>query len=424
VSAIIAAGGRGQRLGATTPKQLLTVGDRPILERSVTAFLAHPAIDEVIVALPADLAVMPPDYLRSAGTPLLIVAGGDRRRDSVANAFRRSTEKADIVIVHDAARPFVTAELIQRTIDAAAESGAAIAAVQASDTVKIADRSSSDAADGGGAGASASMPAPLVKETIARQSVFLAQTPQAFRRAILANALALNEDATDEAALVERAGHPVRLVHGDASNIKITTQGDLVIADAIARTQGEGRGLTTSSETERGGEREPSHGEIRVGLGYDLHRLVGGRPLILGGVHIPFERGLQGNSDADAICHAVTDAVLGAAGAGDIGQHFPDTSPEWTGASSLDLLRRAATIVRDCGYAIGNVDVVVIAERPRLVPHVETMRERVAAALDVPQARVSIKGKTNEGIGELGRNEAIAVHAIALLTHTGAGRVR
>ena len=152
-----------------------------------------------------------------------------------------------------------------------------------------------------------------------------------------------------------------------------------------------------------------------VGIGYDLHRLVEGRPLILGGVAIPFERGLAGHSDADAVCHAIADAVLGAAAAGDIGRHFPDTDPQWKGASSLDLLRRAAVIVGDLGLEIGNVDASVVAERPRLAPHVDAMRANIAEALGVPPDRVSVKGRTNEGVGELGRGEAIAVHAVALL---------
>jgi 2-C-methyl-D-erythritol 2,4-cyclodiphosphate synthase len=150
-------------------------------------------------------------------------------------------------------------------------------------------------------------------------------------------------------------------------------------------------------------------------MGYDLHRLVAERPLILGGVTIPSERGLLGHSDADAVCHAVTDAVLGAAAAGDIGGHFPDTDPAWAGASSLDLLRRAVAIVAQCGWAVTNVDVVVIAERPRLKPFVEAMKSNLASALDITADRISIKGKTNEGVGELGRGEAIAVHAVALV---------
>jgi 2-C-methyl-D-erythritol 4-phosphate cytidylyltransferase/2-C-methyl-D-erythritol 2,4-cyclodiphosphate synthase len=241
----------------------------------------------------------------------------------------------------------------------------------------------------------------VVAETLPRESIFLAQTPQAFRRAILRDALVSTDQVTDEASLVERAGHAVRLVEGEALNIKITTPEDIPLAEAIARST-------------RGASHTPVD-LVRVGTGYDLHRLVDGRPLTLGGVTIPFHRGLLGHSDADAICHALTDAVLGAAAAGDIGRHFPDTDPRWAGASSIDLLRRAAEIASARGYAVSNVDVVVIAERPTLHPYVDAMRNNVAAALGVRPDCVSIKGKTNEGVGELGRGEAIAVHAVALV---------
>ena len=406
VAAIIAAGGRGQRLGAAQPKQLLAVGGRPVLERSVAAFLAHPAVNAVVVALPADLADPPPAYLLGASKPLTIVAGGPRRQDSVANAFRAIGERADVVVVHDAARPFVSADLIGRTIAAAVETGAALAALPARDTVKRARLH--HAADGAPGGAGRDDRAYVVAETLPRDTIFLAQTPQAFRRDVLRAALALGEqgaDATDEAALAERAGHTVRLVEGEASNIKITTPDDLPVAEAIAMER-DGAGRAAPARTGR------------VGVGYDLHRLVDGRPLILGGVTIAFERGLLGHSDADAICHAVTDAVLGAVGAGDIGRHFPDADPRWKDASSLDLLRRAAAIVRDRGFEAGNVDVVVIAERPKLTPYCDEMRANVAGALGISVDRVSVKGKTNEGIGELGRGEAIAVHAVALVRAT------
>jgi 2-C-methyl-D-erythritol 4-phosphate cytidylyltransferase/2-C-methyl-D-erythritol 2,4-cyclodiphosphate synthase len=238
-----------------------------------------------------------------------------------------------------------------------------------------------------------------VAETIARETVFLAQTPQAFTRDVLREALALaakGVEATDEASLAERAGRAVRIVAGEASNIKITTAGDLPAAEAIAR----------GSKPARTG---------RAGTGYDLHRLVEGRPLILGGITIPFPKGLAGYSDADAVCHAITDAILGAAAAGDIGRHFPDTDPAWKDASSLDLLRRAVEIIGERGLGVGNVDATIIAERPKLAPYIDAMREKIAAALDVEIDRVSIKGKTNEGVGALGRGEAIAVHAIALV---------
>jgi 2-C-methyl-D-erythritol 4-phosphate cytidylyltransferase / 2-C-methyl-D-erythritol 2,4-cyclodiphosphate synthase len=381
VTAIIAAGGRGERFGAGQPKQLSSIGGQTILERSVNAFLDHDHVDDVVVALPAELASQPPAYLANTPKPLRVVAGGARRRDSVAAAFDLVSDRCDVVVIHDAARPFVSAALINRTIDAAAESGAALAALESSDTVKqVRDR--------------------FVLLTLDRRTIFLAQTPQAFRRSVLRDALAIAGDATDEAALAEQAGHRVVVVEGESTNIKITTPDDVAIAEAISSRRG---------KPARTG---------RAGIGYDLHCLVEGRPLILGGVTIPFERGLAGHSDADAICHAITDAILGAAGAGDIGRHFPDTNPRWKGASSLDLLRRAVEIVREQGLAVGNVDATVILERPKLAPYIDTMRATLADVLGVSIDRVSVKGKTNEGVGEIGRGEAIAVHAIALVRST------
>jgi 2-C-methyl-D-erythritol 4-phosphate cytidylyltransferase/2-C-methyl-D-erythritol 2,4-cyclodiphosphate synthase len=403
VTAIIAAGGRGRRFGGEQLKQLLAVGGRPILERSVAAFLAHPAVHEVVVSLPASLMDNPPDYLRQTTKPMRLVAGGTRRQDSVANAFRAATPSSDLIVIHDAARPFASADLIARTIAAAAESGAALAAVEARDTVK---RASGPAAGDGPAEAGHYR---TVLETLARETIFLAQTPQAFRREVLQAALALGErdglDATDEAALAERAGYRVQLVDGEASNIKITTPEDLAIAEAIAAQQSAVRNPRAALPAGTG----------RAGTGYDLHRLVEGRPLILGGVTIPAARGALGHSDADVVCHAVTDAILGAACLGDIGRHFPDSDPRWKGASSLDLLSRAVAIVAAEGLEVGNVDVTVILESPKIKDHVDAMRAAVARAIGIEAARVSIKGKTNEGVDAVGRGEAIAAHAIALL---------
>src|SRR5438552_11434724 len=272
VTAIIAAGGRGERFGGSQPKQLLAVGGRPILERSVAAFLAHPSVDAVVVALPQTLVDDPPEYLRSAtafppplaeratvdapkpsakagalqasSKPLRIVAGGERRQDSVANAFRAADAKSDVIVIHDAARPFASADLISRTIAAAAESGAALAALQARDTVKCATEGPAEA--GRHDFSVVSGVSRTVVATLDRSTIFLAQTPQAFRRDVLADALKLADAATDEAALAERAGHSVRIVDGEATNIKITTAEDLAIAEAIAATlRNVDRGLQT-----------------------------------------------------------------------------------------------------------------------------------------------------------------------------------
>jgi 2-C-methyl-D-erythritol 4-phosphate cytidylyltransferase / 2-C-methyl-D-erythritol 2,4-cyclodiphosphate synthase len=407
VTAIIAAGGQGRRLGSDQPKQLLSVGGRPILERSVTAFLGHPAIDAIIVALPQGLVDDPPPYLHpaalhDAGKPVHLIAGGDRRQESVANAFRAADAASDIIVIHDAARPFASADLIARTIAAAAESGAALAAVASRDTVKLTQPPSRVVSGF----------SRTVIETLPRDAIYLAQTPQAFRRDVLAQAIAAAAgaplDATDEATLVERAGRPVRLVEGEATNIKITTAEDLPIAEAIARS-------SRAWSRDEGFSRAAPARTGRAGTGYDLHRLVAGRPLVLGGVTIPSPAGALGHSDADVVCHAATDAILGAACLGDIGRHFPDSDPRWKDASSLDLLTRAVALVAGQGFEIGNLDVTVVLETPKIKDHIDAMRAAVAAAIGVDAARVSIKGKTNEGVDAIGRGEAIAAHAIVLI---------
>ena len=394
VAAIIAAGGRGVRLGADRPKQFLEIQGRSILELSIKALAASDRIDEIVVALPEDhLDAVARSFKGQIKQPLQFVAGGARRQDSVANAFAKTSERADVVVIHDAARPFVTADVIDRAIDGALEYGAAIAAVTVRDTVK----------QTGDANAQGSR---RILATIPRDSVFLAQTPQAFGRAVLARALAegTQVDATDEAMLVERLGLPVHIVEGDLRNVKITTPEDLAAAKAVA--------LQTSLSRLEG---DGFSRRLRIGNGYDLHRLIAGRPLILGGVTIPFELGLDGHSDADIVCHAVTDAVLGAAGIGDIGRLFPDTDAKWKGADSIALLKGAIAKVHDAGYRVSNVDVTVIAQKPKLLPYLEDMRGNLAAALDLDATAVSVKGKTNEGVESMGRSESMACHAVALL---------
>jgi 2-C-methyl-D-erythritol 4-phosphate cytidylyltransferase / 2-C-methyl-D-erythritol 2,4-cyclodiphosphate synthase len=384
--AIIAAAGQGSRFGTAQPKQLLDLAGRTMLQRSVDAFDASSYVDALVVVLPAALVAAGSEGLIRARKPLRVVAGGPRRQDSVANGFDAADPSAEIIIVHDAARPFVSPVLIERAVKAAQATGAALVAMPARDTVKQAS--------------AAGLPA-FVDVTLPRDRIFLAQTPQAFRRDVLRDALAIGRgptEVTDEATLAEMAGHTVALVEGEAHNMKITTPEDLAFALGLL-----GNGMRR---------------ERRAGTGYDLHRMVEGRPLILGGVRIPSERGLSGHSDADAICHAVTDAILGAACAGDIGRHFPDADPRWKGASSVDLLARAAALVEERGFLVENVDVVVVLERPRLAPFIDAMRSRVAVALGIDPDRVSIKGKTNEGVDAIGRGEALAVHAVAMLEKT------
>lgn len=389
VSALVAAGGRGVRLGAEQPKQFIEIAGRTILEHGIDRFRSHPLVAEVVVAVPPEHLQRIADRFDGLGwSQVRCVEGGARRQDSVENAFRAARPDATVLAVHDAARPFVSAAVIERTIAAALAYGAAIAALPVRDTVKQA------------AGERGAATRPIAA-TLPREDVFLAQTPQAFRRDVLDRAFAIGRaesiEATDEAMLAERAGCPVHLVEGEAGNVKITTPEDLT--SARRRLEGEAAGAAV----------------LRVGTGYDLHRLVAGRPLILGGVTIPFESGLQGHSDADILCHAVTDAILGAAAAGDIGRLFPDTDPRWKGADSVALLADAVAHLHRAGYQVVNVDATVIAQRPKLVPYLEAMRANLARALQVGVEQVSVKGKTNEQVDSMGRGESMACHAIALV---------
>ena len=360
---------KGQRVPAQEKRQ----------EESKSGGLTDSMIDETIAeSFPAS---DPPSWLSELDPRISLVRGGRERGDSVRAALQAIPADVDGVLIHDAARPLVTDALITRTVEAAFDAGAAIAALRASDTVKRADA------------------AGCIAETLPRDEIFLAQTPQAFRVDVLRDALKMADDATDEAALAERAGHPVKLVDGDPRNLKITTPGDLTFAEGLLG----GPSAATS---------------LRIGNGYDLHRLVDGRPLVLGGVVVPFEKGLLGHSDADVVCHAITDAILGAAGAGDIGRHFPDTDPVWKDAVSLDLLRRAVAIVAAAGFSVVNVDVVVVAQRPKLAPHADAVRARVADALGCDPSHVSVKGKTNEGVDSIGAGESIAAYAVALLVRS------
>jgi 2-C-methyl-D-erythritol 4-phosphate cytidylyltransferase/2-C-methyl-D-erythritol 2,4-cyclodiphosphate synthase len=385
VSVIIAAGGQGTRLGAGVPKQWLAVGGRTLLERSIAAFDAHPRVDEIVVVVPPGTLDAP---VPATATPQRVVPGGARRQDSVAEGFAAVAPDAGVILVHDAARPFVAADVIDRAIDGALASGAVIPAVPVHDTVKQVDR----ARPGG----------DVIVATLPRETLVLAQTPQAFRRDVLAAAIDAGRkgaSGTDEAMLAEQAGHEVRIVAGDDANVKITTAADLERARA-------------HSASDRGAA--PA---FRIGTGYDLHVFAEGRPLILGGVRIPYDRGLRGHSDADAVCHAVTDAILGAANLGDIGRLFPDTDPRYKDADSLKLLADAAGRVRDAGWQVVNVDVVVIAERPKIGPFAASIQRSLAAALGVDAEAIAIKGKTNEGVDATGRGEALAVHAVALVSN-------
>jgi len=365
---IVVAGGSGARFGGL--KQYESLGSQRVLDWSVAA--ANAASDGVVVVVPAA------DVAREGG-----VAGGGTRGESVRAGLAQVPSDATIVCVHDGARPFASAEVFARVISSVVTGAdGAIPGVSVSDTIK------QIAADG------------LVIHTPPRSELVAVQTPQAFRANVLRAAYLAGDWATDDAALVEAAGGRVVVVAGDPNNRKITDPADL----AWARRQ-------LREETSM----------IRVGQGFDIHRFSDdpSRPLVLGGVTFEGVRGLHGHSDADAVAHAVTDALLGAAGLGDIGEHFPDTDPQWKGADSLVLLRHAVALVQEAGFVVGNVDCSVVCETPKLAPHRATMQQRLSEAAGAP---VTVKGRRAEGLGALGRQEGIAVWAVAVIRAQGQDR--
>jgi 2-C-methyl-D-erythritol 4-phosphate cytidylyltransferase/2-C-methyl-D-erythritol 2,4-cyclodiphosphate synthase len=371
---IIPAAGSGERLGAGIPKAFVVHQGKTLLERSILPFLSHPALTSIVVAVPPDRIDFTRELLRRLAPDLYTAAvpGGARRQDSVKIAIE-SAPDADFVAIHDAARPNVSPESIKRCFQKAVQTGSAILACQATDTVKQ---------------AKVDIPKEIAT-TLDRSTIWLAQTPQIFRKNLYLKALEASHELniTDDASLMEAAGYPVQLVEGERSNIKITWPEDLMSATP----------------------------DIRIGHGYDIHRLVSGRKLVLGGVHIPFELGLDGHSDADVLLHALMDAMLGALSMGDIGKHFPNTDDTWKGADSRKLLRQVNRMIQDAGFRLGNADVMIIAEKPKLLPHIEVMRRNIAADTETEFSRISIKATTAERLGPIGAMEGIEAHASILL---------
>jgi len=357
-----------------------------LVSYALDVFRACSEVGEIVlVVAPEDVERARVSLLRPGGSSReRVVAGGETRQASVAAALEEIGSASELVVVHDGARPFLRPELIRRCIGGAAEHGSAIAAVPATDTVKEAD------SDG------------LVTSTLDRSRLWLVQTPQAFRRDLLVRAHEVAArsgfSGTDDAALVENMGQRVHLVRGDPDNIKITWPEDVRRTEQMMGWKSEGM---------------TGRHAMRVGIGYDAHRFAEDRPLVLAGVRIRDIRGLLVHSDADVVCHAISDALLGAVGAGDIGGHFPDADPRYSGISSLSLLQRVAGIVRAQGWEIENVDTVVIAEEPRIAPHLPEMRRALARAMGTDEGRVSLKGKTTEEMGFTGRREGIASQAVA-----------
>ncbi len=381
-AALILAAGRGTRALGSRPKQYVTIGGVPVLAHAVRAFLAHPDIALVAVAIAReDEALYRAAVAGLASSKLLgPIGGGTTRQASVGNGLRAlSAHLPDLVLIHDAARPFVTRDIIDRVLGALAQSPGAIAALPLADTLKVAD------------------PGGRIAETVDRTGLWRAQTPQGFRFGDILTAherarAAGLEEMTDDAAVAEWAGLPVALVLGSAANAKLTLPEDFAMAELAA-----------------GGP------DVRVGQGFDVHRLVAGDHVWLCGVRIAHTQALEGHSDADVALHALTDAMLGAIGAGDIGQHFPDSDPRWKGAASSIFVAEALRQVRARGGTIGNVDITLLCEAPRIAPHRDAMRRRLAELLELEEARVSVKATTTEGLGFAGRREGIAAVATAVV---------
>jgi 2-C-methyl-D-erythritol 4-phosphate cytidylyltransferase / 2-C-methyl-D-erythritol 2,4-cyclodiphosphate synthase len=379
-AALIVAAGQGTRAGGAIPKQYARLGEESVLARTLGVFLGHPGIDlAMVVIAETDRALY--DAAIPSDHPKLLppAAGGETRQRSVLNGLRALKSAAPArVLIHDAARPFVTADIVDRVVGTLQRAPAAIAAVPLADTLKRADADRRIAA------------------TLDRRSLWRAQTPQAFRfDAILgaheAAASAGREDLTDDAAVAEWAGISVELVEGSEANVKLTTAQDLAMAAGAAAWAG----------------------DVRTGQGFDVHRFTAGDHVWLCGIRLPHTHALEGHSDADAALHALTDALLGAIGDGDIGTHFPNTDPRWKGAASHAFLADAARRVRARGGTISNVDVTILSEAPRIAPHRDAMRGRIAEILGIEVARVAVKATTTEGLGFTGRREGIAALATA-----------
>lgn len=378
VEAILVAAGASSRMGFD--KLYHRVGGTEVLLLAFRALAGHPLIDRVVVVTGEALA-QAQSLIEGDGPvkPVAFVHGGDSRAASVAAGVALS-EDDSLLAIHDAARPFVSAELISRVIEEAARSGAAAPGLPVKDTVK---RVAGD----------------VVACTLPRAELAAVQTPQVFVGAAYKAALAaLPADAlpgmTDDCMVMERAGHRVHLVAGEEGNYKITTRADLA-------------------------RKEDAMEMPRIGHGYDVHAFAAGRRLVLGGVDIPYEKGLMGHSDADVLLHAVSDALLGAAALGDIGRHFPDTDPAYRDADSLKLLIRVGELLREAGYRPHNIDATLVCQAPKLALHIDTMRANIAGALDMGKEAVNVKATTEERLGFTGRGEGIAAHCVALIRPLG-----
>lgn len=390
IAALIVAAGRGSRAGDGPPKQYRLVGGKPLLTHSLAAFLEHPRISTVRVVIdPADTAHYDAAITPAASLGPAVHGGATRQASVLAGLEALAQLSPDIVLIHDAARPFVSAGLIDRALAAIGETGivAAVPGTPVVDTIKTVDH------------------AEAVTGTPDRSRLRAIQTPQIFdfaallaahRRAAAASDIA----ATDDAAVMERAGHPVRVFAGDPANMKLTYPPDFEAAERLMT-------------------RTVAMNDLRIGQGYDVHAFGPGDHVWLGGVRIAHDRGVVAHSDGDVVLHAVTDALLGAIADGDIGSHFPPSDPQWRGASSNRFLSHAGQRIAARGGRIGNIDITIVCEAPKVGPHRDAMRGRIAEILGLPAERVAIKATTSEQMGFIGRREGLAALAVATVRLPG-----
>lgn len=379
---ILPAAGSGSRMKLDHPKQFHLLAGVPILVHTIRVFTQSKLIQRVVL-------VIPPDHRADVSTMLRkfeldqedirVIDGGPRRQDSVLNGLMAVGDDIDYVLVHDAARPLLQEELIQRCLQGAQKHGAAIAAIPVKDTLKC------EAENG------------IIDHTVDRSKLWQAQTPQVARRTLLLSAYEQNgeEDVTDEASLLEKAGIPVQLVAGAETNLKITRPEDLVLAEKLL-------GPAQTSQ-------------ILIGHGYDAHRFAPDRKLVLGGITVEYELGLAGHSDADVLTHALCDGILGAMGEGDIGKHFPDNDPSLEGIYSITLLEKVIALAASKNLRLGNADITVVCQAPKLAPWLQKMRELLAKTCKSEVERINLKATTTEKMGFTGRKEGIGCHAVVLL---------
>ena len=379
VSVIIAAAGMSRRMSSTCSKQLLKINSIPVIEYSIKAFSRSEYVSEIIIVTKKEDIPETEHICSSYPKVKAIVLGGAERFDSVKNAFNQISDKSTLVAIHDAARPLITVDFINILINKAVTLGAVCPVGRVVDTIKLSNNSDT------------------IDETLDRNKLYAAQTPQIFKTQLYAEALdkAHNANAqfTDDASIVEYFSHPVHLVINDNPNIKITRQTDIELIKHY---------LSEESI-------------MKIGHGYDVHRLTENRDLIIGGVNIPYSLGLLGHSDADVLIHAIMDALIGALGLGDIGRHFPDNNEEYKGISSVILLSRVKELLHNNGYRIGNIDATVIAQKPKLADYIEQMRINIAKALECPVECINVKATTEEGLGFTGNLSGISAHAVATI---------